>query len=295
MQLRKRNKFTIIANAALLDQRLSFKAKGLLALLLSRPDGWNFKVEWLVNQSQDGREAVRSGLKELEAVGYLKRQARRVEGGRLEGWVWFVTDDPADTGEGLPDEPENPDEDDSPDGLTEVRETRPAVPSEDINNTELTNTDLTNTDSEEGERGRSDFRSHTPPQKDPIQQRRETHRNNLALEEQIFKSIGTELTIKLRELQEISGRRGAAWWGWLREHVAPHMDRLGPDFPAGVAAAIKAFHGSNSPQRWGLQDFVKALEGYTPPPKPVRKPSKEEALTAILSDILAEEDDGAGD
>lgn len=145
------------------------------------------------------------------------------------------------------------------------------------------------------ERGESDFRSHAPPQKDPIQQRRETHRNNLALEEQIFKSIGTELTIKLRELQEISGRRGAAWWGWLREHVAPHMDRLGAEFPAGVAAAIKAFHGSNNPQRWGLQDFVRALETYVPPPKPVRKPSKEESLTAILSDILAEEDDGTGD
>lgn len=284
MQLRKRNKFTIIANAALLDQRLSFKAKGLLALLLSRPDGWNFRVEWLVNQSQDGREAVRSGLKELEAAGYMKRQARRVEGGRLEGWVWFVTDDPADTGEGLPDEPENPDEGDSSDGLTEARETRLTVPSEDINNTELTNTELTNTDNEEGERGKPAFRLDPPPPlKDPIQQRRESHRKNLTLEESVFERIGSDLSAKLREVQEISARRGAAWYGWLREHVAPHMERLGPDFPAAVAAAVRAFHASSDPRRYGLQDFVKSLAAYTPPPKP--KPTRDEQLAAILADI----------
>lgn len=147
----------------------------------------------------------------------------------------------------------------------------------------LTTEITTETTTERGER------------RDPILERKQAFREHAALEEKILKNAGTEQAKRLREIQEITGRHGAAWWGWLREHVAPHMARLGPEFPAGVAAAIKAFHGSNNPQRWGLQDFVKALEGYTPPPKPVRKPSKEEALTAILSDILAEEDDGTGD
>lgn len=282
MQLRKRNKFTIIANAALLDQRLSFKAKGLLALLLSRPDGWNFRVEWLVNQSQDGREAVRSGLKELEDCGYLKRIPRRVNN-HLEGWDWFVTDEPKDNGTDLPNETECGATAEPPDDSTVLQETSPtenlsfrkpegqetsnSENPEDINKTELTNTDLTNTE----------WRA------DPILQRKSAFRANATLEETIFKAIGTELTIKLRELQEISGRRGAAWWGWLREHVAPHMERLGADFPAAVAAAIKAFHGSSDPRRYGLQDFVKSLAAYTPPPKP--KPTREEQLAAILAAI----------
>lgn len=126
----------------------------------------------------------------------------------------------------------------------------------------------------------------TPPlKKDPILQRKETHRKNLTLEESVFERIGSDLSVKLREVQEISGRRGAAWYGWLREHVALHMERLGPEFPAAIAAAVKAFHASSDPKRWGLQDFVKALEGYTPPPKPVRKPTREEQLAAILADI----------
>jgi hypothetical protein len=106
MTLRKRNKFTTISNSALMDQRLSYKAKGLLVMLLSRPDGWTFRVEWLMSQSQDGKEAVRAGLKELEDCGYLKRKARRADDGRLEGWIWFVTDEPQDDGSDLPDEPE---------------------------------------------------------------------------------------------------------------------------------------------------------------------------------------------
>ena len=283
MTLRKRHKFTTISNSALLDQRLSYKAKGLLVMLLSRPDGWTFRVDWLVKQSQDGREAVRSGLKELEDYGYLKRRPRRVDGGRLQGWIWFVTDEPQDDGSDLLDEPECGSTAELPDvstdaqetgatenqsyDSTEGQETRRTVFSEDINKTELTNTDLTNTE----------WRA------DPILQRKSAFRANATLEEAIFKAIGTELTIKLREIQEISGRRGTAWFGWLREHVAPHMRRLGSDFPGAVAAAVRAFHGSSDPRRWGLQDFVKCLEAYTPSPKP--KPTPDEQLAAILADI----------
>lgn len=284
MTLRKRNRFTTISNAALLDRRLSYKAKGLLVMLLSRPDGWTFRVEWLVSQSQDGREAVRSGLQELEEAGYLRRTARRAESGRLEGWMWFVTDDPADVGEGLPDEIEAIDGENPSDGATEGRVSRPTVEPEDINKTELTNTELTNTESSGGERGKSAVRLNAPTLRaDPIQQRKQIHRKNLSLEESVFERIGSDLSVKLREVREISSRRGAAWYGWLREHVAPHMERLGPEFPAAIAAAIRAFHGSTDPKRWGLQDFVKALAAYTPPPKP--KPTREEQLAAILADI----------
>ena len=282
MTLRKRHKFTTISNTALLDQRLSYKAKGLLVMLLSRPDGWTFRVDWLVKQSNDGITAVRSGLKELEDYGYLKRLPRRANG-HLEGWQWFVTDEPRDDGSDLPNETECgtiAESFDSPAVLQETcpsgnlsfrkpegQETCSSENPEDINNTELTNTDLTNTE----------WRA------DPILQRKSAFRANATLEETIFRTIGTELTIKLREIQEISGRRGTAWFGWLREHVAPHMQRLGSEFPGAVAAAVRAFHGSSDPRRWGLQDFVKCLEAYTPSPKP--KPTPDEQLAAILADI----------
>lgn len=97
---------------------------------------------------------------------------------------------------------------------------------------------------------------------DPILERKRAFREYTALEEKILKTAGTEQAKRLREIQNIAGRRGEAWWGWLREHVAPHMDRLGAEFPAGVAAAVKAFHGSSDPKRWGLKDFVEALKAY---------------------------------
>lgn len=97
---------------------------------------------------------------------------------------------------------------------------------------------------------------------DPILERKRAFREYAALEEKILKAAGTEQAKRLREIQNIAGRRGEAWWGWLREHVAPHMDRLGAEFPAGVAEAVRAFHGSSDPKRWGLKDFVEALKSY---------------------------------
>jgi hypothetical protein len=75
-------KFTVIDNATLGDDRLSWKARGILAYLLSKPDGWEVMVRHLVNAAPDGRDAVLSGLRELEAIGYLVRgeQLRTADG-----------------------------------------------------------------------------------------------------------------------------------------------------------------------------------------------------------------------
>lgn len=77
-----------INNTTLRDTRLSWKARGLLAYLLSMPDNWQTRTEHLVNQSPDGEAAVRSGLRELEAAGYLDRSRMQREGGRFE---WEIT------------------------------------------------------------------------------------------------------------------------------------------------------------------------------------------------------------
>lgn len=71
--------YTCITNSTIRDKHLSFKARGLHHLLLSYPDGWQVKIEHLVNESeQDGRTAVASALRELEEHGYLERKQKEI-------------------------------------------------------------------------------------------------------------------------------------------------------------------------------------------------------------------------
>jgi hypothetical protein len=70
---RPRNNFTIINNQVIRDQRLSWKARGLLIYILSQPDHWRTSSAHLAAISPEGIHAVRTGLKELHACGYLAR------------------------------------------------------------------------------------------------------------------------------------------------------------------------------------------------------------------------------
>ncbi|NJR71011.1 MAG: hypothetical protein HC771_22020 [Synechococcales cyanobacterium CRU_2_2] len=65
--------YSIVCNEAALDPLLSWKAKGILWYLLTKPDGWQCKTSDLINQSTDGRDSVVAGLKELEQQRYLVR------------------------------------------------------------------------------------------------------------------------------------------------------------------------------------------------------------------------------
>lgn len=67
------NPYVMINKELLENTNLSWKAKGLLAYLLSKPDNWQVQVRNLMNQSSDGEKSVRSGLKELEKFHYLQK------------------------------------------------------------------------------------------------------------------------------------------------------------------------------------------------------------------------------
>ena len=65
--------FAQVANGALRDKRLSWKARGLLAFVLSHSEEFSAPREWLEKQSDhDGQHAVRGALKELTDLGYRK-------------------------------------------------------------------------------------------------------------------------------------------------------------------------------------------------------------------------------
>lgn len=79
---RASDNFAQIANQALQDDRVSFRARGILASMLSRPPGWSTSAERLSAASTEGRDAVRSALKELEKFGYLVRVKAQDEKGQ---------------------------------------------------------------------------------------------------------------------------------------------------------------------------------------------------------------------
>ena len=87
--------YSIIDNDLLDDKRLSFKARGLLSYMLSKPDNWRFYVEELADHSEkDGVKAIRSAIKELEEVGYMKRIQRRSKDGKFLSNDWEVMGEP---------------------------------------------------------------------------------------------------------------------------------------------------------------------------------------------------------
>lgn len=95
------DRFTITPNDLLERSDLSFKAKGLLMYLISRPDGWDLDSVSLAQQGPDGRDAIRSGLTELERVGYVERVKRQGAGGRWET-ITIVRDTPIAPGTDFP-------------------------------------------------------------------------------------------------------------------------------------------------------------------------------------------------
>lgn len=85
------------------DQRrrgLSWAARGLLIILLGKPDHWNVSVEHLIKQTKfaagkaSKRDAVRVILKELETVGYLVADMARDSGGLFDGMAYTVYEKP---------------------------------------------------------------------------------------------------------------------------------------------------------------------------------------------------------
>lgn len=94
---KKNGDFFIMHKSVVETSKLSYKAKGILAYLLSKPDNWKVYLSDVENHSTDGRQAIQSGIKELEDAGYIYRKpAKDLETGKLTGWEWNVYETPSD-------------------------------------------------------------------------------------------------------------------------------------------------------------------------------------------------------
>lgn len=84
--------FTQVPNAWLRDIRLSYKARGLLAELMSHSIGYEVSIKRLASKGIDGRDSIASAISELEAIGYLKREQLRNLDGTLASTLWTTKD-----------------------------------------------------------------------------------------------------------------------------------------------------------------------------------------------------------
>jgi len=89
------NPYAQISKKCLEDNSLSWKAKGVLCYLLSRPDNWRTYPDQLATVSTDQEHSTRSAIKELIKAGYIKRSRLQCEDdGRFQGFEYIITEDP---------------------------------------------------------------------------------------------------------------------------------------------------------------------------------------------------------
>ena len=136
--------YTVMSNHHLKNPELSLKAKGLLSMMLSFPDGWNYSERGLASICKEGVDAIHSAIKELESTGYMERHQLRGKGGRIVDTEYVIYEKPHTPDMASPDT-ENPDMD-SPDAAAPEPE-NPGELNNKKPNTKKSNTQVFNTQS----------------------------------------------------------------------------------------------------------------------------------------------------
>ena len=96
IRINKTNNFTVMSNYHFKEKGMSLKAKGLLSLMLSLPDDWDYSISGLVSLSKDGKDSVMSALAELEKFGYLIRNRTINSKGQFSGIEYNIFEQPQD-------------------------------------------------------------------------------------------------------------------------------------------------------------------------------------------------------
>ena len=106
-RIEKTRDYTVMSNHHLRDKSLSLKAKGLLSLMLSLPEEWDYTTKGLARICKDGVDSICAGVRELEEHGYVIRQRVRNPNGQLGAIEYTILEQPRPPEPGKP-ERENP-------------------------------------------------------------------------------------------------------------------------------------------------------------------------------------------
>ena len=93
-RVEKTKNYTVMSNHHLQDSSLSLKTKGLLTIMLSLPEDWDYTEKGLCSITGEGKDSIRTCLKQLEASGYLIRRQLRGESGRMGGTEYIISEVP---------------------------------------------------------------------------------------------------------------------------------------------------------------------------------------------------------
>ena len=143
-RINKTRDYTVMSNHHLRNTSLSLKAKGLLSLMLSLPDNWDYTTKGLASICKDGIDSICSAVKELEQHGYIVRERVRNDKGQLTTIEYTILEQPETA---LPEQEkpkrENPVLDNPVLGKPEKE--NPAQLNTNISNKDLLNTDESTT------------------------------------------------------------------------------------------------------------------------------------------------------
>lgn len=93
-RVQKTQNYTIMSNHHLRNKALSLKAKGLLSLMLSLPEDWDYTTRGLASICKEGVDSVCATVRELEAAGYIIRRRIRDKNGQMRGMEYTVLEQP---------------------------------------------------------------------------------------------------------------------------------------------------------------------------------------------------------
>ena len=149
-RIEKTRDYTVMSNHHLRDKSLSLKAKGLLSLMLSLPEEWDYTTKGLARICKDGVDSICAGVRELEEHGYVIRQRVRNPNGQLGAIEYTILEQPRPP-EPKPEKPEreNPVLDNPEQALPvlgEPEQENPAQLNTKGSSNQISNTDLSSTE-----------------------------------------------------------------------------------------------------------------------------------------------------
>ena len=93
-RIEKTRDYTVMSNHHLRNTNLSLKAKGLLSLMLSLPEEWDYTTKGLSRICKDGVDSICAGVRELEDHGYVVRERIRNPNGQLGAIEYTILEQP---------------------------------------------------------------------------------------------------------------------------------------------------------------------------------------------------------